>query len=174
MDPMKTVRTSLAVFALCLAVSGTAAAQDSRVSVVFANPETYTDLKVTCVSGDADARGLMSDLERFLREAAARRVPEGQRLEITVTNIDMAGEIESWRGPGRCDLRLMTDVCPPRVDLQFRILGADGAELRAGTRRLRDSNYLTHAAPVTADQLRYEKALLLDWLQKELRGSTGS
>jgi hypothetical protein len=174
MDPMKTVRTSLAVFALCLAVSGTAAAQDSRVAVVFANPEKYTDLKVTCVSGDADARGLMSDLERFLREAAARRVPEGQRLEITVTNIDMAGEIESWRGPGRCDLRLMTDVYPPRVDLQFRILGADGAELRAGARRLRDSNYLTHAAPVTADQLRYEKALLLDWLQKELRGSTGS
>ena len=171
---MNTVRTSLAVFALCLAVSGTAAAQDARVSVVFANPEKYTDLKVTCVSGDAGARGLMSDLDRFLREAAARRVPGGQRLEITVTNIDMAGEIESWRGPGRCDLRLMTDVYPPRVDLQFRILGADGAELRAGTRRLRDSNYLTHAAPVTADQLRYEKALLLDWLQQELRGSTGS
>ena len=170
---MNTVRTSLAVFALCLAVSG-AAAQDARVSVVFANPEKYTDLKVTCVSGDAGARGLMSDLERFLREAAARRVPGGQRLEITVTNIDMAGEIESWRGPGRCDLRLMTDVYPPRVDLQFRILGADGAELRAGTRRLRDSNYLTHAAPVTADQLRYEKALLLAWLQQELRGSTGS
>ena len=69
---MNTVRTSLAVFALCLAVSG-AAAQDARVSVVFANPEKYTDLKVTCVSGDADARGLMSDLERFLREAAGSR-----------------------------------------------------------------------------------------------------
>ena len=44
----------------------------------------------------------------------------------------------------------------------------------SGPRRLRDSNDLTNAAPVTADHLRYGKALLLDWLQKELRGSTGS
>jgi hypothetical protein len=101
-------------------------------------------------------------------------VLEGQRLEITVTNIDMAGDIETWRGPGRCDQRIMKDVYPPRIDIQFRVLGADGAELRAGARRLRDSNYLTHAAPVTADHLRYEKALLLDWLQRELRESTGS
>ena len=70
---MNTVRTSLAVFALCLAVSG-AAAQDARVSVVFANPEKYTDLKVTCVSGDADARGLKALLldwrQKELRESS--------------------------------------------------------------------------------------------------------
>jgi hypothetical protein len=86
----------------------------------------------------------------------------------------MAGDIESWRGPGRCDLRIMKDVYPPRIDLQFRLLGADGADVRAGTRRLRDSDYLTRAAPVTADRLRHEKALLLDWLQRELPEATGS
>jgi hypothetical protein len=152
---MKIVRTSLAVLALGLAV-GEAPAQEPRVS------------------GDADARALMGELTRFLQEAGARRVPEGQRLEITVTNIDMAGDIESWRGPGRCDLRIMKDVYPPRIDLQFRLLGADGADVRAGPGRLRDSHYLTRAAPITADHLRHEKALLLDWLQRELREATGS
>ena len=93
---MKIVRASLTMLALCLAVG--AAAQDSRVSVVWANPEQYADLKTTC-------------------------------------------------------------VC---------------AEVRAGTRQLRDGNYLTGAAPDAADHLRYEKALLLEWLQKELPGSTGS
>ncbi len=100
-------------------------------------------------------RTSLAVLTRFLQEAGARRVPEGQRLEITVTNIDMAGD-------------------PPRIDLQFRLLGADGADGRAGTRRLRDSDHLTSAAPVTADHLRHEKALLLDWLQRELREATGS
>lgn len=170
---MKAIRTSLTGLALGLAVSA-AGAQDPRVSVVWANPERYTDLKVTCVSRDADARALMDELTRFLQEAGARRVPEGQRLAITVANIDMAGEIETWRTPGRCDLRLMRDIYPPRIDLQFKLTAADGAEVRAGTRQLRDISYLTHAAPVTADQLRYEKALLLDWLQRELRQSTGS
>lgn len=170
---MKVVRTSLAALALCLAVGG-AAAQESRVSVVWANPEKYTDFKVSCVSRAADARALRDELTRFLQEVGARRVLEGQRLEITVTNIDMAGEIETWRTPGRCDLRVMRDIYPPRIDLQFKLTGADGAEVRAGARQLRDINYLTHAAPVTADQLRDEKALLRDWLQKELREEIGS
>jgi hypothetical protein len=170
---MKTAAASLAALALCLAAAG-APAQDSRVSVVFAHPERYADLRLSCVSREADARALGDELGRFLQEAAGPRVPEDQRLEIIVTDVDMAGEIESWRGPGRCDLRIVKDVYPPRVDLQFRWIGADGAEVRAGTRRLRDSTYPTHAAPGTADHLRYEKALLLDWLQRELRAPAGS
>jgi len=71
---MKIVRTSLAGFALCLAVTGATAAQDSRVAVVFANPEKYTDLKITCVSGDADAGGLKTLLldwrQKELRESS--------------------------------------------------------------------------------------------------------
>jgi hypothetical protein len=61
------------------------------------------------------------------------------------------------------------DVYPPRIDLRFRLIGADSAPVREGTRHLRDSNYLVNAAPVTADHLRHEKALLLDWLRSELR-----
>ena len=68
---MKIVRTSAAVLALCLAVSGAAAAQDSRVSVLFVNPEQYTDLKLTCVSGDADTRALTGDLESWRGPGAA-------------------------------------------------------------------------------------------------------
>jgi hypothetical protein len=163
---MKIVTTLLVALALCLAASG-APAQDSRVSVVFAQTEQYTDFRSSCVSTHADTRALMGELERFLQAAA--RLPDGQRLEITVTNVDLAGEIETWRGPGRCDLRVVKDVYPPRIDLRFRLIGADGAPVREGTRRLRDSNYLVNAAPVTADHLRHEKALLLDWLRSELR-----
>jgi hypothetical protein len=103
-------------------------------------------MKIVAPSLAALALCLAAELGRFLQEAAAR-------------------------GPGRCDLRTAN---PPRIDQQSRWTGADGAEVRAGTRRLRDSNYLTHAAPVTADHLRYEKAPLLDWLQRELRAPAGS
>jgi hypothetical protein len=67
---MMIVPTLLAALALGLAV-GPAAAQEPRVSVVFANPERYADLKLTCVSGDADARALMGELwlQRELRGA---------------------------------------------------------------------------------------------------------
>jgi len=84
-------------------------------------------------------------------------------------NGDMAGDIESWRGPGRCDVRVMKDTYPPRIDLTFRLLDGDGKELRAGSRKLRDSNYLVNAGPSSiTDHLRYEKALLGDLLRHEL------
>jgi len=58
---MKIVRTSLAVFALGLAVTGATAAQDSRISVVFANPEKYTDLRTKAL--------LLDWLQKDLRES---------------------------------------------------------------------------------------------------------
>jgi hypothetical protein len=155
--------------------SAAAWAEDAPVTVTFAHPEKYTDLRLSCVSRDTDARSLMADLEVYLTATAAPLVPAGQRLEITVTNVDMAGDIESWRGPGRCDVRIMKDTYPPRIDLTFRLLDGEGKEIRSGTRRLRDSNYLVNAGPSSSiDHLRYEKALLGDWLRRELGRGTGS
>jgi len=154
---------------LCTLTSAAAWAADEPVTVTFAHPEKYTDFRLSCVSRDTDARSLMADLEAFLTATAAPLVPADQRLEITVTNIDMAGDIESWRGPGRCDVRVMKDTYPPRIDLTFRLLDGDGKELRAGSRKLRDSNYLVNAGPSSiTDHLRYEKALLGDLLRHEL------
>ena len=143
--------------------------------MTFAHPEKFTDLRLSCVSRDPDARSLMVDLEAFLTATAAPLVPAGQRLLITVTNVDMAGDIESWRGPGRCDVRIMKDTYPPRIDLAFRLLDAEGKEIRAASRRLRDSNYLVNAGPASStDHLRYEKALLGEWVRRELGRGTGS
>jgi hypothetical protein len=161
----------LAVLASLLAAlaAAPATAQDVAVAVTFAHPEKYTDLHLSCVSRDTDARSLMGDLEKYLVTTATPLLAPGQRLEITVTNVDMAGDIEDWRGPGRCDVRIMKDTYPPRIDLSFRLLDAAGRELRAGDRKLRDSNYLVNAGPASGtDHLRYEKALLGDWLRTEL------
>ena len=144
-------------------------AQEAAGTIAFAHPETYTDLRLSCVARPTDAQSLMGDLERYLVTAATPLLAPDQRLEITITNIDMAGDIEAWRGPGRCDVRIMKDTYPPRIDLSFRLLDGSGREIRAGARKLRDSNYLVNAGPAYGtDHLRHEKALLGDWLRAEL------
>ena len=163
--------TRRAVLASLLAAlaAAPAVAQEAAVTVTFAHPETYTDLRLACVSRKTDAQSLMGDIEKYLVTTAAPRLAPGQRLEVTVTNVDMAGDIEDWRGPGRCDVRIMKDTYPPRIDLSFRLLDGSGSEIRAGARKLRDSNYLVDAGPANStDHLRYEKALLGDWLRVEL------
>jgi hypothetical protein len=70
-----------------------------RVTVRMSRPEAFTDFKATCVGMDARTRGLLDDLTQFIRATGARYVPDGGTLEITLTDIDMAGEFETWRGP---------------------------------------------------------------------------
>jgi hypothetical protein len=144
-----------------------------RVTVTMANPEAFKDFKATCVGMDALTRGMLADLSQFIRANGARYLPAGGALEITVTNVDMAGELETWRGPQACSVRVMLDLYAPRVVLDFRLTDRDDKVVSAGHRDLGDPLYLTRAVMLSTDPLRYEKNLLLDWLQKEFSSRTG-
>ena len=49
----------------------------SLASLLFTHPEQYTDLRLSCVSRDRDARSLRADLEAFLTATAAPLLPAG-------------------------------------------------------------------------------------------------
>jgi hypothetical protein len=144
-----------------------------RVTVQIPRPEKLTDFKATCIGMDERTRGLLADLTQFIRTTGARYVPEGGALEITLTDVDMAGEFETWRGPQACSVRVMLDIYAPRIRLEFRLTDRDGKVARSGERDLRDPLYLTRAVLLSADPLRYEKNLLQEWFQREFAGRTG-
>ncbi|MGH7304329.1 MAG: DUF3016 domain-containing protein [Candidatus Rokuibacteriota bacterium] len=144
-----------------------------RVSVRIPRPEAFTDFKATCVGMDERTRGLLTDLTRFIRATGARYVADGGALEVTLTDVDMAGEFETWRGPQACSVRVMLDIYAPRIRLEYRLVDHEGKVVSAGRRELRDPLYLTRAVLLATDPLRYEKNLLLDWFQREFAGRTG-
>jgi hypothetical protein len=90
-------------------------------------------------------------------------------LEVRFTDIDLAGEYEPQRGPRFDDIRIMREIYPPRMVLEFRLLDADGKVLAQGTRHLIDMNYQSNITPFNDEPLRYDKALLTDWMRSEFR-----
>lgn len=144
-----------------------------RVTVQIPRPEAFTDFKATCIGMDERTRGLLNDLTHFIRATGARYVSDGGTLEITLTDVDMAGEFETWRGPQACSVRVMLDIYAPRIRLEFRLTDRDGKVVSSGPRDLRDPLYLTRAVLLSTDPLRYEKNLLLEWFQRELAGRPG-
>jgi hypothetical protein len=91
------------------------------------------------------------------------------RLEVHFTDVQRAGSFEPWRGPQAADVRIVRDIYPPRIDLRFGLLDADGKLLREGSRQLRDATFMMRPDLYPNDPLRYEKTLLDDWLREELR-----
>ncbi|HEX7991074.1 MAG TPA: DUF3016 domain-containing protein, partial [Stenotrophomonas sp.] len=77
---------------------------------------------------------------------------------------------EPWHGPRLDDVRVMRDIYPPRITLQFTLTDANGQVIDQGERKLSDTGYLLNSSlPNNTDPLRYEKRLLNEWVQRELR-----
>jgi hypothetical protein len=154
-----------------VAADRTATPPNSRISVTFVQPERFTDVKDSVTGSERGAADLLGDLDRYVQSAGDRIVPAGLRLAVRITNIDLAGEFEWWRGPQFDRVRIMREIYPPRIDLQFRLTDATGAVVKEGRRALRDPLYLTRASINDSDRLRYDKELLGDWLRQEFQAT---
>lgn len=183
METPKFLRASLAVACIGLAAGCAVRAPERTgadqaagapvapgiVSVTYDNPETF-DQGRTGGRETAQARRAWVDaLSQYLAERAAPQLPQGQRLEVHITDVQRAGNFEPWRGPRGADVRIVRDIYPPRIDLRFKLLDGDGRLLREGRRPLRDATFMMRPDLHPNDPLRYEKSLLDDWLHQELR-----
>jgi len=175
---MKTIVSLLCLSLLALAGSGceslavknaaAAEAAAAKVEVEFVDPENFTDVKDALVATEKGRAHTIEQVRRYLVETAARHVPEGQHLKITVTDIDMAGDYEFWGRGARDDIRIIKAIYPPSIDLAFVLSDvASGAVVKEGSRRLHDLAFQMRIDPRQTDSLRYEKALIDDWLRDE-------
>jgi hypothetical protein len=113
----------------------------------------------------------LADLSNYILAQAARAVPQGQRLSVTLTDVRLAGMYEPWRGPAWSNVRVVRDTTPPRIDLIFRLETSQGAVLKEGSRSLRDIDFLNSSLRYRGEALSYEKSLVDDWMRKEIASS---
>ena len=136
-----------------------------RISVVFVKPDSFTD--VGYVEGERGERAILLELQRFIVDTASRYVPKPTRLEIKITDIDLAGDFELFRGPHFDHVRVNKSIYPPRIALEFRVTGSDDQTTKEGVCTLTDPDYQLRVVYPREDYLRHEKELLRDWLRGE-------
>ncbi|MES1169015.1 MAG: DUF3016 domain-containing protein, partial [Oleiharenicola lentus] len=111
----------------------------------------------------------LDQLSDHLKKVAARHMADGQKLEVTITDVDLAGDFIPGNASSQ-DVRIIKEIYIPRIKLSFRLLDADGHVLKEGERKLTDLNFMSNIGLIGRDQpLFYDKALLTDWAQKELK-----
>lgn len=170
-NTMKTLRfTLIALFGVTSIIGVQAAGEKpaSRIEVNFSDPEEFTDAANGQRGSDYGRDANLADLKSHLERRANDYVPAGQKLEVTITDVDLAGEIEPWRSPQAHDIRIIKDIYSPRIDLSYKLIDtATGAVVKEGTNKLRDLTFNMNIHINRSDPRLYEKALLDDWLRKE-------
>ena len=145
-----------------------------RAEVVFVHPEKFTDARDSYMGTDAGRDAILAQLRNYMLEEARRMIPAGDHLSISVTNVDLAGDFEPWRGPNWDDVRIVKDIYPPRMDLSFRLTDASGRVIKEGTRHLQDLAFMMKITPgFQDDPLRHDKGLIDDWFHDEFGGMKG-
>lgn len=159
-----------AALGLCLVARADEAKPAGRIDVLYENPEKFTDLRDSYMGSDKGRDAYLEILKNEMVKQAERYVPADQKLSIMVTDVDMAGDYEPWRVQTQ-DVRIVKDVYPPRINLYFKLTDASGAIVKEGKRELRDLNFMSNLSTRinTNEELRYEKALVEDWVKDEFR-----
>jgi hypothetical protein len=169
---MKTLRLFSAVLGLIAACALRAADTSnpaSRVDVVFDHPEKFTDVKDSDPPTDRGRDAILGNIRNYLVRQASPMIPGADRLSITFTDIDLAGEFEPWRGPQWNGVRIVKDIYPPAFTFTYAVTDPSGRVVKGGTENIRDGGFQFRSVVDSNDSLRYEKAVLNDWARSTLR-----
>lgn len=144
---------------------------DSPVQVSWGDPAQFSDIRYSRNRWEAERGNWVSDLAGHFQKAAARRLPPGQRMQVTITDIKRAGDYEPWHGPRLDDVRIVKDIYPPRLSFTWIRTDASGQVIDQGEKKLVDTAFLMNSTSFNdSDPLRYEKRMIDDWLRRELPG----
>jgi hypothetical protein len=140
----------------------------ARTEVVFVDPAKFTDVRDSYTTTDNGRDYILDELRSYTIDRAERLIPAGDKLFISVTDVDLAGDFEPWHHGGWDQVRIVKDIYPPRISLSFRVTDASNRVIKEGKRELRDTAFMMNV-PSTSDNdpRRYEKQLIADWLSQE-------
>jgi len=144
--------------------------EEGAVAVSWSDPSEFTELRFSGNRWEANRGNWVFELASAVRKSVAKQLPEGERMEIEITDIDRAGRYEPMLGPRMDSVRIMRNIDSPSMRLTFRRYDASGQLIDEGERKLRDMMYLNNVNALSnTDPLRYEKRMIDDWARREFR-----
>jgi Protein of unknown function (DUF3016) len=142
---------------------------NAEVTVRYGHPENYHDLALSGSDTPSMQAEVMRQLEAHLGRLGESYLPKGDKLEIVVQDIDMAGAYEPWRTPNLTRTRFIRDIYRPKFVLYYRWQGKGGTVKAEKDETVSDLNYLMRQETrqyQDSDPLRYEKTLLDRWFKE--------
>jgi len=140
-------------------LAGASVLAAGSVQVSYVQPEKFADIGMS----PRDRDDTLQQLTKHFESLASRHLADGQKLNVEVLDVDLAGTIQPSARVGD-GLRVFRDSGDwPRIDLRYTLETA-GRPTRSGEQKLSDMNYARNLrGPGAGQPLPAEKRMLEEW-----------
>lgn len=147
----------------------------SNLTLNFHEPEKFTDIRPANESRARFRERTLAGFERMFAEFAAE-LPEGYKWQVTITDIDLAGDVNPMYSRNGQDIRVVKDLYSPRVQFNYELRDVYGERVASGEENIRDMGFLQspRMAGPRHQELRYEYTMLKRWFERELMPHVGA
>jgi hypothetical protein len=144
------------------------AAYAAEVEVNWDKPEKFTDIRPANESRHKYRERVMKHFAGFFADMA-QKLPEGYSWKVTVTDIDLAGEIDPFAGGAGQELRVVKDIYSPAIKFSHVLQDKYGEQILNQQEQLRDMSFMNSLRSYHSnEEFNYEKQMLLQWFSRDV------
>ncbi|MCF6193766.1 MAG: DUF3016 domain-containing protein [Kangiellaceae bacterium] len=110
----------------------------SSVSITFENSNKFTDYELTGESRKKSLKILKNDFHKLFNLLAKNYIAEDDEMEISITNIDLAGTIRFNQSSAGQNVRVIKDNNFIRLHFNYRVRDNNGELLKEGQYKLKE------------------------------------
>ncbi|KLU99147.1 DUF3016 domain-containing protein [Photobacterium aphoticum] len=131
------------------------------VQVTWEDPQNYRDIQAATGSQSKFEASTFKYLTQSFSKNVKRYLPDGQTLQVTVTNLDLAGEVNIPR-----DVRVLDHNTPPRITFTYVVKDGDNV-VTQGDADLSSLGYQGKVIGLARDRpYPYENQMIKEWAKK--------
>lgn len=147
-----------------------ASASAGEATLELKSPEKYTEID----SGNQGTKSMLRSISKSLGaefSELAAKLPAGYTLAVTVTDLDLAGEVDPIPSRTMQEVRVLRDIDFPRMTFDYQLKDATGAvKLEQSGVVVKDMQYLSspYSSKSNVDSFYYERKMIRDWFNTDL------
>jgi hypothetical protein len=164
------ILTGLIICTVTLGLSSQVLAQ-AKVEIEWDKPEKYRDVRPSNESRKRFRESTFKRIHEYMNKLALT-LPDNKTLQMKVSDLDLAGQV--WPashiglGHSASDVRVIKSIDIPRIDFSYQLLNESGEIVEQADVKLKDMSFLNRSNSFfKSESLRYEKAMLQRWFNKE-------
>lgn len=141
--------------------------QAATVEIEWREPEKYRDIQAGNESPKNFQERVTATLTSYFEDAAEDHLAADQSLNLTITDVDLAGDVEYFFLDFPQGIRVMREVYFPSISFTYELKDAAGTVIKTGEENIKDMGYrFSGMMFIYEPPMNYEKRMIHDWFSE--------